>query len=88
MARPKIYPDIETYRKEYNSRPEVKERNRIHNIKWKSKPEVRARLREYSREYMKSYWVTHPEKYKQQKKRIAELNRARIDQRKRFQNIV
>jgi hypothetical protein len=88
MARPKVYPDIETYRREYNSRPEVKERNRIHNIKWKSKPEVKVRLREYNREYMKTYWVTHPEKYKKQKLRIAELNRARIQQRRKFQNVV
>lgn len=88
MARPKVYPDVETYRKEYNSRPKVKERNKIHNIKWKSKPEVRQRLREYQREYMKSYWLTHPEKYKKQKVRIAELNRTRIDRKKQFQNIV
>jgi hypothetical protein len=88
MARPKIYPDIETYRKEYNSRPEVKERNKIHNIKWKSKPEVRAKLRQYSREYMKNYWTTHPEKYKRQKLKIAELNRVRIQQRRKFQSVV
>jgi hypothetical protein len=87
MARPKVYPDIATYRREYNSRPEVKERNKIHNIKWKSKPEVKIRLREYNREYMKYYWKVNPEKYKRQKLRIAELNRARIQQRRKFQNV-
>ena len=88
MARPKVYPDVETYRKEYNSRPEVKERNRIHNMKWKSKPEVQVRIREYNREYMKYYWASHPEKYKKQKLRIAELNRERIQQRRKFQNVI
>lgn len=87
MARPKVYPDVETYRKEYNSRPEVKDRQRIHNLKWKSKPEVRDRLRQYNREYMKNYWLTNPEKYKQQKKRIAELNKIRIYERRKFQSI-
>lgn len=82
MSRPKIYPDMETYRKDYNSRPEVKERNKIHNLKWKSKPEVQEKLRAYNREYMKSYWITHPEKYKKQKLRIAELNRERLQQKK------
>jgi len=82
MSRPKIYPDIKTYRKEYNTRPEVKERNKIHNLKWKSKPEVRARLRIYNREYMKDYWVKNPERYKMQKLRIAQLNRDRIQRRK------
>ena len=88
MSRPKIYPDTETYRKEYNARPEVKERNRIHNLKWKSKPEVQAKLRKYNREYMKSYWVTHPEKYKLQKKKIAELNRVRIQLRRKYAGAV
>jgi hypothetical protein len=82
MPRPKIYPDMETYRKEYNSRPEVKERNKIHNLKWKSKPDVRAKLRVYNREYMRSYWVNNPDKYKEQKIRIAALNRTRILEKK------
>jgi hypothetical protein len=82
MSKPKVYPDVETYRREYNSRPEVKERNKIHNLKWKSKPEVQAKLRVYNREYMRSYWVNNPEKYKEQKIRIAELNRVRIQEKK------
>lgn len=78
MPRPKRYPDFETYRKEYyNKLPETKEKNKIYNQKWKSKPEVRARLRKYNREYMKKYWVANPVRYKLQKLRIAELNRAR-----------
>lgn len=87
MSRPKIYPDIKTYRQDYNSRPEVKARNKIHNLKWKSKPEVQVRLREYNRKYMKIYWATHPIKYKIQKLRIAELNRARIQERKSMQRL-
>lgn len=87
MSKPKIYPDRQTYRLEYNSRPEVKERQKIHVQKWKSKPEVKERLREYNREYMKYYWKAHPDKYQELKLRVAELNRARILQKRRFQNI-
>jgi len=81
MPRPKKYPDVQTYRKEYNARPEVKERNKIHNLKWKSKPEVQKRLRKYNREYMKNYWVKNPEKYRVQKLKIAQLNRDRIERK-------
>lgn len=88
MSRPKIYPDKQSYRIDYNSRPEVRERQRMHIKKYKSKPEVRERLREYNREYMKEYWKSHPEKYQQQKLRIAELNRVRIETKKKFQNKV
>jgi hypothetical protein len=88
MSKPKIYPDRQTYRLEYNSRPEVKERQRIHVKKWKSKPEVKIRLREYNREYMKYYWKSHPEKYQILKLRVAEGNRERTQQRRRFQNVV
>ena len=79
MSRPKKYPDVESYRREYNARPEVKERNKIHTMNWKNKPEVKERLRKYNREYMKDYWINHPEKYRVQKLRIADLNRARIE---------
>jgi hypothetical protein len=82
MARPKRYPDTETYRKEYNSRPEVKERNKIHNIKWRHKPDVQEKLKKYNREYMKNYWKANPEKYKLQKLKIAQLNRERNNLRK------
>jgi hypothetical protein len=71
MARPKRYINFQAYRKEYNARPEVKARNKLHNLKWKSKPEVRAKLRVYYREYMKKYWKDNPEKYHTQKKKIA-----------------
>lgn len=86
MSRPKRYPNIESYRKDYNARPEVKERNKIHNLKWKSKPEIRERIRVYNREYMRTYWLTRPEKYKLQKLKIAKLNRARIEQKKAQNN--
>lgn len=38
------------YDREYNARPEIKERIRIH----RQKPEVRQRIREYDREYSKT----------------------------------
>lgn len=87
MSRPKIYPDMQTYRKEYNKKPEVKERNKYHNLKWKSKPEVQLKLRKYNREYMRNYWATHPEKYKLQKIRIAELNRERNKERRSMERL-
>lgn len=77
MPRPRIYLDRKTYRREYNARLDVKAKNKIHNQKWKSKPEVQLRLRKYIREYMRTYWDTRPEKYALQKLKIAQLNRER-----------
>ena len=88
MSRPTLHLDKKSYRKEYNSRPEVRERQKIHTKKYKNKPEVKLKLREYNREYMKEYWKKNPDKYEQQKLRIAELNRARTEARKEFQNTV
>jgi len=78
MARPKRYVSYQAYRREYNSRPDVKEKNRLHNLKWKSKPEVQERLRQYYKTYMKKYWVLNPDKYALQKKKIAYLNKLRF----------
>ena len=78
MARPKRYLTYQDYRRDYNSRPEVKERNRLHNLRWKSKPEVKERLRIYYKNYMKKYWVLNPDKYARQKLKIAHLNKQRI----------
>jgi hypothetical protein len=87
MTRPRIYPDEHAYRKEYNSRPEVKERQKIHVQKYKNKPEIKQKLREYNREYMKNYWIVNPDKYQIQKQKIAQSNRLRTEYRRRLQHI-
>lgn len=77
MSKPKLYPDSESYRKDYNSRPEVKEKQKLHIQKYRSKPEVRERLRTYNREYMRDYWKKNPEKYAQQIARTIEASKKR-----------
>jgi len=41
------------YRKEYNSRPEVKEYERQYRKEYNSRPEVKERIRKYKKEYKK-----------------------------------
>lgn len=77
MSRPKKYPDFKAYRREYNKTPEAKAKQRLYSQKYRQKPDVAIRLKEYNREYMKNYWRTHPEKYKVFKVRVAELNKMR-----------
>lgn len=66
-----------SWRKEYNQRPEVKARQRLHVKKYMNKKEVRDRVREYQRDYMKNYWSEHPDKYVEHKERARKLSRIR-----------
>lgn len=74
------------WRREYNKRPEVKARQKEHIKKYASKPEVKEKIRVYIKDYMRDYWKKNPEKYIEQKMRVAESNKLRRQRQREFAN--
>jgi glutamate synthase domain-containing protein 2 len=70
------------YSREYNQRPEVKERRREKDHEYLKRPEVKERQREYSREYRQ-----RPEVKERQREREREYRqRPEVKERRREQN--